>query len=410
MKVRLGLVCTVLCWAMFAGQALGQTVTFFPTGGQQTLAVPAGVSTVHVTAVGGSGGGDGLGTPGGFGARASADLSVSPGQVLYVEVGGNAGSGLGSGAGGFNGGGAGGSGSGGGGGASDVRTSPMVASGSLASRLIVAGGGGGGASGAGGGNAGADGTGAGAGKAGLDTGGGAGGDAPSGETGALPGDAGAIGAGGAGVGVDIGGAGGGGGLFGGGGGTGCTSPMGQMPYYCDDPITFPGGNGGGGSSGFAMGASNTSVSHDTLGVPSITITYSGPPPAKPPAPPSAALIGKSLLAQLVPHGKAARISAIRKHRGYTSPFDALIPGTVTISWDAIRDIRKHGHTVTRTVLVAKGTRKFSAAGKSQLTIRLSSKGRTLFKHAKRLKLTAKGTFKPSGAPAIARQKTFTLHG
>src|ERR1700733_4695506 len=237
MKVRLGLVCTVLCWAMFAGQALGQTVTFFPTGGQQTLAVPAGVSAGHGTA------------GGGCGARASPDLSVSPGQVLYVEVGGNASSGLGSGAGGFNGGGAGGSGSGGGGGASDVRTSPMVASGSLASRLIVAGGGGGGASGAGGGNAGADGAGAGAGEAGLETGGGAGGGAPSGETGALPGDAGALGAGGAGVGVDIGGAGGGGGLFGGGGGTGCTSPVGQMQYYCDDPITFPPGNGGGGSSG-----------------------------------------------------------------------------------------------------------------------------------------------------------------
>ena len=32
----------------------------------------------------------------------------------------------------------------------------------------------------------------------------------------------------------------------------------------------------------------------------------------------------------------------------------------------------------------------------------------MFKHARRLKLTAKGSFKPTGAAAIARQKTFTL--
>ena len=365
MKVCLGLVCSVLCWATFAGEALGQTVTFFPTGGQQTFTVPAGVSTLNVVAVGGSGGGDGLGIPGGFGARASADLSVSAGQVLYVEVGGNGGSGPGFGAAGFNGGGAGGSGSGGGGGASDVRTSPLVAPGSVASRLIVAGGGGGGAAGAGGGNAGADGTGAGAGKAGSQTGGGSGGDAPSTEVGGLPGDAGALGAGGAGVGVDIGGAGGGGGLFGGGGGTGCTSPMGQMGY-CDDPTMFPGGNGGGGSSGFASGASNTSVGHDTSGVPSITITYTGPPPPKPPAPPSTALIGKSLLSQLVPHGKAGRLSAIRKHHGYAFTFNALLAGTATISWfEARRVHHAQAHAATRQVLIATGSHRFAGAGKGQ---------------------------------------------
>jgi glycine rich protein len=407
MKVCLGLVCSALCWAALPAVASGQTVTYFPTGGQQTFTVPAGVSSLHVGAVGASGGAAGSNpAPGGEGATASADHVVSAGEVLYVEVGGNGGSGSGSGAGGFNGGGAGGSGAGGGGGASDVRTSPAAMDVSLASRLVVAGGGGGGAAGSGGGNAGADGGAAepgdaAPGKAGTATGNGAGGPATG--AGTSPGSPGAFGIGGAGAAGTDPGAGGGGGLFGGGGGAGCTNPM-----YCD-PFTL-GGNGGGGSSGFASSASNTSVGTGTSGVGSVTITYTGPAPSSPPpAPPSTKVIGSSLLAQLVPHGKAARISAIRKHHGYTSLFDALLAGTVTISWDETQHVRKHGHTVAKTMLIAKGSRKFSAAGKGQLTIRLTSKGRTVFKHAKRLKLTAKGTFKPAHAAAIARHKTFTLH-
>jgi Glycine rich protein len=408
MKVCLGLVCSALCWAALPAVASGQTVTFFPTGGQQTFAVPAGVSSLHVVAVGASGGAAGSNpAPGGFGATASADLAVSGGLVLYVEVGGNGGSGSGSGAGGFNGGGAGGGAAGGGGGDSDVRTSPATAQVSLASRLVIAGGGGGGAQGSGGGNAGANGGAAGPGdaapgQAATSTGNGAGGPATA--PGTSPGSPGAFGIGGAGAsGIDSG-AGGGAGIFGGGGGAGCTNSM-----YCD--AFSLGGNGGGGSSGFAMGASNTSIGTDTSGVGSVTIAYTGPPPSSPPpAPPSTKVIGSSLLAQLVPHGKAARIPAIRKHRGYTALFDALVQGTVTISWDETQHVRKHGHTVAKTVLIATGSHKFSAAGKGKLTIRLTGKGRTVFKHAKRLKLTAKGTFKPSGAAAIARQKAFTLHG
>jgi hypothetical protein len=75
------------------------------THGEQTFVVPAWVSSVQVTAVGANGApgqsqvlsGNGSG---GFGAVVSGRLSVSPGQTLYVEVGGNGFS-----EGGFNGGG-----------------------------------------------------------------------------------------------------------------------------------------------------------------------------------------------------------------------------------------------------------------------------------------------------------------
>lgn len=115
-----------------AGSAQAATATFSSTGGEQTFTVPAGVTTLHVVAIGGRGGSwRGLG---GFGATASGDMPVAAGQVLYIEVAGNGSSPTtrSSAPGGFNGGGNGprlGAGAGaGGGGASDVRMAPSVVS------------------------------------------------------------------------------------------------------------------------------------------------------------------------------------------------------------------------------------------------------------------------------------------
>ncbi|MCW3013921.1 MAG: hypothetical protein JWO02_1013, partial [Solirubrobacterales bacterium] len=134
------------------------SLTFSFTGGEQCYVVPAGITTLHVTARGAPGGAGQPGAttaPGGSGAITDGDIAVVPGTTLYVEVGGAGDSHLPSGSvAAFNGGGAAGNSpggstnAGGGGGASDVRT--CVSSGlgcvgtTLASRLIVAGGGGGG--------------------------------------------------------------------------------------------------------------------------------------------------------------------------------------------------------------------------------------------------------------------------
>jgi hypothetical protein len=119
------------------------TTTFSPTGAEQQYTVPAGVYSIHALATGGAGGA-GQRAGGGRGATVEADLPVTPGQVLYVLVGGNGASGRGA-VGGFNGGGSSTSGYDGGssgGGASDIRT----ASTDLSTRVLVAGGGGGGGS------------------------------------------------------------------------------------------------------------------------------------------------------------------------------------------------------------------------------------------------------------------------
>jgi hypothetical protein len=101
----------------------------FTEAGEHPFVVPAGVTSVQVTLVGGNGGqGVGL-APGGTGDTVTATLAVSPGETLYAEVAGDGNSGevpmlggLGGVGGGGEGGGDGGFGirGGGGGGASDL--------------------------------------------------------------------------------------------------------------------------------------------------------------------------------------------------------------------------------------------------------------------------------------------------
>ena len=122
------------------------TTTFSFTGAMQTFTVPAGITSISIETYGAEGGtgangnsnaGATLGGVGGRGSKAVGTLSVTPGQVLNIFVGG-AGATPTS---GFNGGGTGGNqNSGGGGGASDIRFPGSA----TANRILVAAGGGGG--------------------------------------------------------------------------------------------------------------------------------------------------------------------------------------------------------------------------------------------------------------------------
>lgn len=290
--------------ATSAAAAVMQTFSNASNAGTTgTFVVPAGITSIQVEAVGGKGGNDpahtdALSEPlpsrtGGYGAVVSADMPVVPGEVLYVYVGGNGEAASASGSpaeGGANGGGGSGSsvpaggGAGGGGGASDVRTIAAPTSGSqtgsLESRLLVAGGGGGAANAADQGAPG-DGNGGNAGQAGPNSyegtpaepgtananGTGAGG---AGGTGRLytPGQAGTLGDGGvAGSDIDFQGGGGGGGLYGGGGGA-----------------SFYGQPGAGGSSWVEQAATAVSATRiDTKGEPIITISYEALAPSPTPA-------------------------------------------------------------------------------------------------------------------------------
>lgn len=120
-------------------------VNFAFTGAEQTFVVPQGVTQMEIEAFGAQGG-VGTGPTGGvagLGSSSKSTVAVTPGQTLFIYVGGQGGTG-GSGTGGFNGGANGGSSGngGGGGGSSDVRQGNNA----IGSRVVIAGGGGGGGS------------------------------------------------------------------------------------------------------------------------------------------------------------------------------------------------------------------------------------------------------------------------
>jgi Glycine rich protein len=250
-----------LAWAAAPAQAI--TENFAYTGGEQMFVVPTGVYEVQVLAIGGQGG-ESNGPAGGEAAEVKGAMDVTPGQTLYVEVGGKGQTGAEGGAGGFNGGAGGG---GGGGGASDIRTVPRSTSLTVEdTRLLVAAGGGGGGSsseepGGAGGAAGSPGGTSNylGGGAGTESEGGAG---ASGCEASGTGGNGELGAGGAGGNSFVftgPGGGGGGGFYGGGGGGGACAV---------------GSSGGGGGSSLVPPLALLTLSS---AAPKIEISYHPPP-------------------------------------------------------------------------------------------------------------------------------------
>jgi hypothetical protein len=371
--------------------------TFASAGAEQIFTVPANVTSLHVVAVGGRGGaGADSGGAGGFGALVTSDVSVTPGQVLYIEVGGNGsdgcckeGMGPGpGGVGGFNGGGVGGTGGpggGGGGGASDVRTMPLAAAGSLGSRLVVAAGGGGGggpdsggtgvggAAGAKGGIGGSDTTQAGA---GTPTAGGAGGTNANFSN--LAGQKGDLGVGGAGANVGPGGAGGGGagGVYGGGGGAAGQQPGGGG-----------GGGGGGGASGFASGVTNGSIVADSTGTPSVTLTYTA--------------------AVSTPVSNVFKFGKLKLGNA-SAALKVTVPGPGELSAEDNATAGKASAAVKKKALIKKVELTVAKAGTVTIKIKPSSAGKAVLKTKGKVSVKVKVTFAPTGGTPASKTIKVTL--
>jgi lysophospholipase L1-like esterase len=126
-------------------------------------------------------------------------------------------------------------------------------------------------------------------------------------------------------------------------------------------------------------------------------------------PPSVAQIKKSLSVALVPHGKSAKIAAILKAGSYTVSFKALAAGNAAIHWYLVPP-RAHlamGKN-RKPLLVATGRLRFLNAGTRELKIKLTRAGKRLLRHSRTTRLTASGTFTPTGKHPILATKTFTL--
>lgn len=264
------------------GTAPAATQTF-TTAGTHFFTVPAGVTSIYLTAIGARGGVC-FGATGGKGASVGAIIPVTPGDQLRAQVGGEGGGGgglcpgAGGGAGGTGGGGAGGAGTPGGslvGGAGGGGGTVVGRGAGFSELLMVAGGGGGSAYQRNGGDAGSPGAdgdvaGSGGGGATLVAGGVAGVSNGAGASAGVAGSSLTGGAGGTGEAAAMpavgGGGGGGGGYFGGGGGGGASSA-----------VSGYGGGGGGGSSFISFAATFREATTVTTSSAEVAITY--PPPA-----------------------------------------------------------------------------------------------------------------------------------
>lgn len=123
----------------------------------------------------------------------------------------------------------------------------------------------------------------------------------------------------------------------------------------------------------------------------------------------------SLLTQLVPSGKAAKIPSLLKHGDYTMPFTAPEAGTVTVQWyDVPQGAKlakkaKKGSKV-KPILIASGKTTFSGAGSGKVTVRLTAAGKRILRQKKRLRLEAKATFRSGGGALVSVVRGFGVRG
>ena len=120
-----------------------------------------------------------------------------------------------------------------------------------------------------------------------------------------------------------------------------------------------------------------------------------PAPGSTASRPSAAQIRALLRTQITPRGKAGKIGALLK-RAYRLQFRALTAGTAKVAWYRGRK------------LIASGRRSYAAAGLGTVSIKLTAAGRKALRRAKRLRLTAKGTFTSAPDPPVTATRAFTL--
>jgi hypothetical protein len=145
-------------------------------------------------------------------------------------------------------------------------------------------------------------------------------------------------------------------------------------------------------------ARNVAGSLEATSLPVGPVTVSGP---------TITQIEAALQAILGAHGKNARIKSLLKHGGYSVSFDAPSAGELVISWHATPSGARSAKS-RKPVLIASGRASFANAGTATVKIKLMGKGRSVLKHSKRLKLTEKSSFTPTGQPSTSASKSFSI--
>jgi hypothetical protein len=108
---------------------------------------------------------------------------------------------------------------------------------------------------------------------------------------------------------------------------------------------------------------------------------------------------------------AAKLATLAQNSVLGLAFHSSGPGVLTITlYDASPSGKLARMSRAKPILVGVGRHRFSGAATARIKIKLTPTGKALLKHAKRLTLTVKGTFKPHGKAAVTNIETFVLRG
>jgi hypothetical protein len=100
---------------------------------------------------------------------------------------------------------------------------------------------------------------------------------------------------------------------------------------------------------------------------------------------------------IVPSARASRIASLLTRTTIVLPFRALRSGRASVSW----------YRGAPRTLVASGSRTFTGARATTIAVRLTPAGRRALGAAKRVRLTAVGTFTPPGGAPVRVTRTFS---
>jgi hypothetical protein len=143
----------------------------------------------------------------------------------------------------------------------------------------------------------------------------------------------------------------------------------------------------------------------------------GPQPPPPPAPVVAhagpiaggvtiAQIRESMRRQMTPKASAAKIGVLLKKGGAILSFKSLDAGRLVVRWSTAPTTVRGKKT--KAMLVAQGRMTFEHSGTKTVHVRLTAAGRRVLRHAKRVRLTATGTFTRTNAKPIVGTKGFVV--
>jgi hypothetical protein len=122
----------------------------------------------------------------------------------------------------------------------------------------------------------------------------------------------------------------------------------------------------------------------------------------------------AIVKQLAPSGNAATIAKLLKKGSFGSTLKVPVAGTAVIDWyylpkgATLAEKPTKASKARKPVLVASGKVSVSSAQTVTVKMALTESGRRLLRSAKKIRLTAKCIFTPSGDSAITTYKTFQL--